>query len=76
MDGLERILSVAWESRAMNEQTLIDREALVCEIDRYLAAVDLYRAEHCEPTWQSEPAPRRTVQKSAPTRAEHAPSAH
>jgi hypothetical protein len=38
----------------MNEQSHI-REALIQEIARYLAAVDLFRAEHCEPTWRSEP---------------------
>jgi hypothetical protein len=26
-------------------------EALIREIARYLAAVDLFRAERCEPTW-------------------------
>ena len=31
-------------------------EALVDEIARYLAAVDVFRAEACEPTWLAEPA--------------------
>ena len=30
------------------------REALIREIARYLAAVDLFRAERCEPTWLPE----------------------
>jgi hypothetical protein len=31
-------------------------EALLDEIARYLAAVDVFRAEACEPTWLPEPA--------------------
>ena len=31
----------------------IDIAALIEEIRRYLAAVDAYRAEGCEPTWQA-----------------------
>ena len=31
-------------------------EALIDEIVRYLAAVDAFRAEACEPTWLPEPA--------------------
>lgn len=38
----------------MNEEFAIDYQALVREIERYLAAVDLYRAEDCEPTWRPE----------------------
>lgn len=38
----------------MNEEFAIDYEALIHEIERYLAVVDLYRAEHCEPNWQPE----------------------
>ena len=34
----------------MNELIHIDRKELFLEIARYLAAVDLYRAENCEPT--------------------------
>jgi hypothetical protein len=34
-------------------------EALVDEIVLYLAAVDVFRAEACEPTWRPEPAPDR-----------------
>ena len=60
----------------MNEQTHIDPDELFGEIARYLAAVNLYRAEHCEPTWLPEPAPCRTVQECVQARAEHAPSAH
>jgi hypothetical protein len=36
----------------MNELFPIDE--LVREIARYLAAVDVFRAESCEPTWQPE----------------------
>jgi len=69
-------LSFAWDSRAVNETTPIDRKKLITEIARYLAAVDLYRAEHCEPTWRPESASWRTIQESIPARVEHTPTAH
>ena len=31
-----------------------DTKKLIEEIDRYLAAVDLFRSENCEPTWRPE----------------------
>ena len=31
-----------------------DKQQLIEEIDRYLAAVDLFRSESCEPTWRPE----------------------
>ena len=31
-----------------------DTQKLIEEIDRYLAAVDLFRSESCEPTWRPE----------------------
>ena len=31
-------------------------EALIDKIARYLAAVDVFRAEACEPIWLAEPA--------------------
>jgi len=37
----------------MNEQ-LPTIDTLIGEMTRYLAAVDLFRAEHCEPVWRSE----------------------
>ena len=30
-------------------------KALIAEIARYLAAIDLFRAEGSEPTWRAEP---------------------
>ena len=40
---------------------------LVEEIDRYLAAVDLFRALGCEPVWRPEAwSPRRPTETSAP----------
>ena len=60
----------------MNEQIHIDSGALARDIARYLAAVDVYRAEHCEPTWRPESAPWRTVQECVQARPEHAASAH
>jgi hypothetical protein len=41
---------------AMNELLDIDIDALMAEIARYLAAVDVFRAAACEPTWLPEPA--------------------
>lgn len=38
----------------MNEQHVIDREALIDEIARYLAVVDTFRAANCEPVWRPE----------------------
>ncbi|HEU0246913.1 MAG TPA: hypothetical protein VFR38_07480 [Gaiellaceae bacterium] len=60
----------------MNEQIQIDTNELFLEIARYLAAVDLYRAERCEPTWLPESAPSMMSVEHLPARAEHAPSAH
>jgi hypothetical protein len=36
----------------MTEQ--VDARKLVEEIGRYLAAVDLFRSEDCEPSWRQE----------------------
>jgi len=52
--GLEPFLSALWEPHVVNEQLLIDIEALLEEIDRYLGAVDLFRVLECEPTWRPE----------------------
>ena len=41
----------------MNRPIHIDSEALMREISRYLAAVDVFRAESCEPTWLAELGP-------------------
>jgi len=60
----------------MNERIHIDHTELFLEIARYLAAVDLYRAEHCEPTWRPESAPSGTVSECVQARAKHAASAH
>lgn len=38
----------------MNEEFVIDTEALAEEIASYLAAVDTFRAAQCEPTWRPE----------------------
>ena len=60
----------------MSQQIHIDHKELFLEITRYLAAVDLYRAEHCEPTWRPESTPYLTSGDRPRARAEHAPSAH
>ncbi|HEY4621606.1 MAG TPA: hypothetical protein VIG93_07875 [Gaiellaceae bacterium] len=56
----------------MNDTVTIDTASLVDEVQRYLAAVDSFRAEHCEPTWLPELALRRTVPQSVPARVERA----
>ena len=60
----------------MNEQIHIDRNELFLEITRYLAAVDLYRAERCEPTWLPESAPSAASDELLRFRAQRATSAH
>jgi hypothetical protein len=37
--------------------TRTDVQALLREVTRYLAAVDAFRAEGCEPSWQGEGEP-------------------
>ena len=51
--SFERRLSGIGDARAMSERQLED---LVTEVQRYLAAVDVFRAVDCEPTWRSESA--------------------
>ena len=41
----------------MNGKLELDAHALMREIARYLAAVDAFRAEFCEPTWLPEHGP-------------------
>jgi hypothetical protein len=43
---------------AMTEKLHIDSGALMREIACYLAVVDAFRAEHCEPRWLPELAPQ------------------
>ena len=52
--ALEPILSDLREPPSMNEQGHIDSEALIVEVTRYLAAVDAFRTENCEPMWLPE----------------------
>jgi hypothetical protein len=47
-------LSVQAEAGGMYLQLNTDPQALMREILRYLAAVDVFRAEQCEPTWLPE----------------------
>jgi hypothetical protein len=60
----------------VNEQTHIDTDELFLEIARYLATVDLYRAECCEPTWLPESAPSVASDELLRFRAQRAASAH
>lgn len=53
----------------MNEPTHIDAGALIHEVVRYLAAVDTFRAEHCEPRWLPELVSHRTA-LGTPTRTD------
>lgn len=41
----------------MNRKLDIEAQVLMREVARYLAAVDVFRVESCEPTWLSELAP-------------------
>lgn len=50
-------MSVLDQGDAVNE--LLDIDALMLEIARYLAAVDAFRAAACEPTWLTERTPLR-----------------
>ena len=50
----------------MQIQAHIDAEALICEVMRYLAAVDAFRAERCEPMWRPEPVPTAVVRSAQP----------
>ena len=51
---IERFLSDVRERAAMKEPGHIDSEALMLEATRYLAAVDAFRTESCEPMWLPE----------------------
>ena len=51
---LEHPLRAVGEARRMESRQLIDAKALIDEIARYLAAVDLFRALGSEPTWLPE----------------------
>ena len=52
--AIEPILSGMDQPPAMNERMHIDSESLILEVTRYLAAVDAFRTEKCEPTWLPE----------------------
>jgi hypothetical protein len=53
----------------MTSSDHIETEQLLAEIDRYLAAVELFRALDCEPRWRPETAPT-----TAPTPAHVRPT--
>jgi hypothetical protein len=47
----------------------VDTRSLIDEIVRYLAAVDLFRAQGCEPTWRPDVLITvQTISTSAPPR--------
>ena len=48
-----------------------DRDKLLEEIGRYLAAVDLFRAVGCEPHWRPERETRIGLEQSLSDRREH-----
>jgi hypothetical protein len=50
----------------MNGIFHIDSEVLIREVVRYLAVVDVFRAERCEPTWRPEPVPRDALRSTRP----------
>ena len=41
----------------MEHRNDIDTNTLAAEVERYLAAVEVYRLEGCEPSWHPEPLP-------------------
>ena len=55
---LERILRNTDDPDAMERLATIDPMRLIQEVERYLAAVEAFRAEECEPTWRRELVPR------------------
>jgi hypothetical protein len=55
---LERNLRDADDHDAMGRLATIDAQLLIQEVERYLAVVEAFRAEECEPTWRREPIPR------------------
>lgn len=59
----------------MNRTLHIDTEALMPEVMRYLAAVDVFRAELCEPTWLAEVASRGGAGSLSPTGRAKSPKA-
>ena len=60
----------------MNDEITIDAEALADEIDRYLAAVELFRSLGCGPYWRPEiPSPQASVSRRPPENTV-APQAH
>jgi hypothetical protein len=54
---LERTLRGADDHDAMGRRARIDATVLIQEVERYLAVVEVFRAEECEPTWRREPIP-------------------
>jgi hypothetical protein len=54
---LERTLRGADDHDAMGRLATIDAKLLIQEVERYLAAVEVFRAEECEPTWRRELVP-------------------
>ena len=51
-------------SGAVDPAAMVEHEdtgKLIEEIDRYLAAIDLFRAVGCEPTWRPEMHPKLVV---------------
>lgn len=53
----EPILSTFGDAARMNDGPHTAAERLIDEVSRYLAAVDVFRAANCEPTWRPELAP-------------------
>ena len=63
----------------MKSHPHVDAEALIREVEQYLAAIDVFRTERCDPTWRRElvpsdelwnarPASRRSGSRSSETR--------
>jgi len=52
----------------MQLSAAIDGETLISKATRYLAVVEVFRAERCEPAWRPELPPRDSVRPGRPSR--------
>jgi hypothetical protein len=60
----------------MNRQGEIESMDLIEEIERYLAAVAVFRAQDCEPTWRPETEWLYVAPERERSQARRTPSAH
>jgi hypothetical protein len=70
------MLSTVTEAGRMDERLDIDIRALIREATCYLAVVDAFRAERCEPTWLPERRVERARAGRTQARSPRAPSSN